>query len=116
VGLGYFRLALRFAFFAGFFFAAFFFAAMCAPFALRRLSIVPPGAVATSGAAGSFVIQRRAHALTLRALGQGLLLDSRVIARVACAQLESQHGTMITTAAHCDRSGARADESANRGT
>jgi hypothetical protein len=35
VGLDYFLLALRFAFFAGFFFAAFFFAAMCAPFALR---------------------------------------------------------------------------------
>jgi hypothetical protein len=31
VGLGYFLLARRFAFFAGFFFAAFFFAAMCAP-------------------------------------------------------------------------------------
>jgi hypothetical protein len=31
VGLGYFLLALRFVFFAGFFFAAFFFAAMCAP-------------------------------------------------------------------------------------
>jgi hypothetical protein len=31
VGLDYFFLARRFAFFAGFFFAAFFFAAMCAP-------------------------------------------------------------------------------------
>ncbi len=77
MSLGYFLLALRFAFFAGFFFAAFFFAAMCAPFALRRLSIVPPGAVAASDAAGSFVIQRRADALTVRGL------RARFLARIA---------------------------------
>jgi hypothetical protein len=66
MGLDYFFLALRFAFFAGFFFAAFFFAAMCAP--LRcAVSLSRRPARWRPLVRRNYLCQHRAHALTVRA-------------------------------------------------